>query len=677
MTKAYPKEIIKRVSQLQKLVDYHRKRYHEEDKPEISDEAYDSLVLELLELEGKYPKLRGGSSPSERIGGSPLESFQKVRHQYPQWSFDNVFNEDELIEWENRMKRVVAKEKLKAEFDYCAELKIDGLKIILTYENGIFVRGATRGDGVTGEDVTQNLKTIKSIPLSLGYPVDIVAVGEAWLPHRELERINKERKKNDEPPFANTRNAAAGSLRQLDSMVVSQRNLDSFIYDIDNFNPKKSALKIPETQMEELALLKKLGFHVNETNVHCKNINEVNDYYESWRKKKEAQEYGIDGIAIKVNSIDLQNRLGYTAKAPRFAIAFKFPAEQTTTVVLDIVLQIGRTGVLTPVAKLKPVSIDGSTVSRATLHNEDEIKRLDVRVGDTVILQKAGDVIPDVVKVLTELRTGKEKPFVFPKKVPLCGGDGSIERIPGQAAYRCVFKNSSAQQQRKLEYFVSKKAFNIEGLGKKIIEFFMEENLISTFDDIFTITRDDIMHLPGFGEKSADNLLDSIEKAKKISLSRFLTSLSIPQVGEETAYDLASHFGSLDALRKASYEALEGISGVGPIIARSVVDWFSNSENKKLIERLLSHVTVAKEIKKIVSGKFSGKTFVLTGTLKTLSRDEAKETIKKLGGKVSSSVSVKTDFVVVGDEPGDKFTDAQKLGVKTMDEDDFLDLIRQ
>lgn len=669
------KEAEKRAKKLRSLIDYHRKLYHEQDMPEISDEAYDSLIRELILLEQKYPELVTPDSPTMRVGGEPIKAFEKVTHKVPQWSFDNIFNETELQEWEMRMERFLGKEDAHADFTYCAEHKIDGLKIVLTYENGIFVQGATRGDGVTGENVTNNLKTIESIPLTLSMPVNLIAVGEAWLPEEELKRINKERQKNGEALFANTRNAAAGSLRQLDPKIVRKRKLRAFAYDIDFFDANGTKITAPQTQEEELLLLKKLGFTVNPHYEICKDLQSVIKYYTHWLKKRETLEYGVDGVAIKVNERSVQDALGYTAKAPRFAMAFKFPAVEATTVIEDIVLQVGRTGVLTPVAILRPVFIDGSTVSRATLHNEDEINRLDVRVGDTVILQKAGDVIPDIVRVLTELRTGKEKRYVFPKRVPECGGDGSIERIPGQAAYRCVFKNSSAQQQRKLEHFVSKKAFNIDGLGKKILAQLMEENLVSSFDDIFTLARGDIINLEGFKEKSTDNLLHSIELAKKVSLARFLTAISIPQVGEETAEDLAYHFGTLEKIQKAKFEELENISGVGPIIARFVVDWFADDENTKLIERLKKHVYILPQKEKRTSGKFSGMTFVLTGTLSSMSRDEAKEQIKKMGGSVSSSVSKLTSYVVVGDLPGDKFDQAQKLGVKVLYEQDFLKLL--
>ncbi len=670
-----PKTVKDRALKLYTLVDYHRKLYHTDDAPEISDEAYDSLVLELQNLEQEYPELKRVDTPTERVGSAPLLQFEKITHQVPQWSFDNVFDEEELTLWEVRMKRYLEKEQEKVpQFSYCAEHKIDGLKMILTYKDGKFFSGATRGDGVVGENVTENLKTIKKVPLLLPEKIDMIVVGEVWLPKSRLIAINEERQKKNQPVFANARNAAAGSLRQLDSEIVRSRKLSCFAYDIDFLDPKESGIDIPMSQEKELLLLQKLGFNVNPFYRHCKTTEEVVQYYKQWMHKKESLDYGIDGVAIKVDEVIVQRMLGYTAKAPRFAVAFKFPAEQATTVLEDIFFQVGRTGVVTPVAKLRPVRVDGSVVSRATLHNEDEIKRLDLRIGDTVILQKAGDVIPDIVRVLPELRSGKEKPFVFPKKIPECGGDGSIERIPGQAAYRCVVSGSRAELLRKFEYFVSKKAFAIDGLGEKIIEQLMDEGLVGTFDDIFTLEEGDLLNLEGFKQKSVENLLQSIQKAKSVSLTRFLVSLSIPQVGEETAEDIAERFGTLEAIRKASFDDISAISGVGPIIATSVTTWFSLRENKKLVDRLIEHVAII-SVQKKKGGKFSGKTFVLTGTLSSLSRDEAKEKIKSLGGEVTSSVSAKTSYVVVGSDPGDKFTKAQKLGVSILNEQAFTDLL--
>lgn len=665
-----------RALKLKKLVEYHRKRYHEKDSPEISDEAYDSLISELSLIEKKFPQLKTLDSPTDRVGGDPLEFFEKVKHKILQWSFDNVFDEEELRGWVERILRFLIKEGFSDEKpDFCVEHKIDGLKIVLTYEKGVFVSGATRGDGVTGENITQNLRTIESVPLKLNYPVDIIVEGEAWLPEVELERINIEREKLGEPIFANARNAAAGSLRQLDSKITASRKLQSFIYDLDAFKPNTTKIEKPKNQIEELNLLKQLGFNVNPHYKLCSDTDDIIEYYKNWLSKKEDEQYGMDGIAIKVNSKILQERLGYTAKSPRFAIAFKFPAEQTTTVVEDIVFQVGRTGVVTPVAVLKPVRIAGSVVSRATLHNEDEIKRLDVRIGDSVIIQKAGDVIPDIVSVLKELRTRKEKPFIFPKKVFGCGGDGSVERVPGQSAHRCVYSNSGFQQQKKLEYFVSKKALNIDGLGGRIVELFMEHGLISSFPDIFSLKKGDIENLPGMGEKSAENLMESINASKNTTLSRLITGLSIPQVGEETAEDLAQNFGTLQNLMEASIEDLQKVEGVGDIVAESVYGWFRDVDNKKMLLQLVKNLNI-EEIINRSGGKLTGKIFVLTGGLESLSRDDAKRKIKDMGGSVSSSVSSKTDFVVAGKDSGEKLKQAERLGIKVLSENEFLKMIK-
>ena len=673
MTKKFiPKDIKERYEKLKKAIDRYRYLYHVEDKEEISQQALDSLKNELSKLEEEYPQLITSDSPSQRVAGEPLKEFKKVKHKVAQWSFNDAFDEEDIKNFDERVKRFLKTETSKdIDPTYTCELKIDGLKVVFEYEKGELKTAATRGDGKVGEDVTLNIRTIESIPLKLEKQVNMIVEGEVWLGKKSLESINKKRKKIGEPAFANPRNAAAGSIRQLDPKVVADRNLDSFIYDI-----ALSDEEVPDTQFEELKSLQKLGFKVNKNFTFCKNIGEAIEFWKKWKNKALKEDYLVDGIVIKVNEREYQEAIGYTGKAPRFAIAFKFPAEQVTTVVDDIVLQVGRTGVLTPVAHLRPVSVAGSTVSRATLHNEDEIKRLDVRVGDTVILQKAGDVIPDIVSVLKEMRTGKEKEYVFPKKVSACGGDGSVERIPGQAAYRCVNKNSFTQQERKFAYFVSKKAFNIDGLGPQIIAKLLEKNLISEFDDIFTLKKGDLLELEGFAEKSADNLLSEIEQAKNIELAQFLISLSIDQVGEETAYDLAEHFNTLEKIQNASKEEFEVISGVGGVVAHSIFIWFKNKDNKELIKRLLKHVQIQGSPLDTAQGRpLDGKTFVLTGTLENMSRDEAKIKIRKLGGNISSSVSKNTSYVVAGKDPGSKYDDAQKLGVKILDEAEFVKLI--
>lgn len=662
-----PREIRERAARLEKTIRRHQELYHTFDAPEISDEAYDALVRELEELERAYPQLKTPDAATERIGGTPLEKFEKVKHAVSQWSFNDAFTEEDIRAFDERVRKGLGHEPV-----YTAELKIDGLKVVLTYEKGKLLSAATRGDGQVGENVTQNIRTIETVPLALKKPVSLIVEGEVYMPKSVFAELNAARAREGLELFANPRNVAAGSVRQLDPAVTHERRLATFVYDIARIE----GAPVPATQEAELALLKELGFATNPHFVRCATVEEVIAFWKRWEKRKEKEDYLLDGVVVKVNDRADQERLGYTGKAPRFGIAFKFPAEQVTTVVENITLQIGRTGVLTPVAILRPVLVAGSTVSRATLHNEDEIKRKDVRVGDTVILQKAGDVIPEVVSVVLEMRTGREKPFVFPTHFPLCGGDGRIERVPGQAAYRCVAKDSFEQQKRKLEHFVSRAVFDIDGLGPKIIAKLMEADIVSSFDDIFTITRGDLETLEGFKDKSVENLLVAIEKARDITLVRFIASLSIPQVGSETARDLALTFKTAEKFAKASFEELQAIDGVGPIVAQTVVEWFKDKENKKLFERLLKHVRIEPvQSSTLRDQTFAGKTFVLTGTLETLAREEAKEKIEQLGGKVSSSVSKKTSYVVAGSEAGEKLRKAEELGVAILNEGEFLKLL--
>lgn len=666
-----PKEIIERLEKLKKTIEHYRYMYHVEDKSLISDEALDSLKHELSQIEKQYPELLTPDSPSQRVSGEPLKAFKKITHKIPQWSFNDAFTEEDIKEFDERVRKLLVKEFGEEEiFSYTCELKIDGLKVVLEYKQGVLVSGATRGDGKVGENVTENIKTIESIPLSLSKKIDVIVEGEIWISKKQFEILNKQREKNKEELYANPRNVAAGTIRQLDPRIVAERKLDSFIYDIAEMEGA-----LPKSQERELNLLKELGFKVNPHTKVCRNINEVISFWKEWQVKNTKEIYQIDGIVIKVSERKYQDFLGYTGKAPRFAIAFKFPAEQVTTIVQDILFQVGRTGVITPVAELRPVSVAGSTVTRATLHNEDEIKRLDIRIGDTVILQKAGDVIPDIVSVLKEMRTGKEKVFIWPKNIPACGGDGSIKRIPGQSAWRCVNKNSFEQQKRKFYHFVSKKALNIVKLGPRIIEVLLLENLITEYADIFRLKKGDLLLLPRFAEKSVDNLIASINEAKKTTLPRFLVGLSIPQVGEETAYDLASNFKTLDNIQNANFEVLEKIEGIGPIVGKSVMDFFSSKDNKKMISNLLKYVEIEAFSVSNKNLKLSGKTFVLTGTLKSMSRDEAKEKIKNLGGKTSESVSRETDFLVAGESSGSKYKKAEELDVPILSEAEFLKLI--
>lgn len=671
-TKA-PKDVLERLEKLKASIEHHRFNYHVLNKEEISAEALDSLKHELVEIEEQYPELITPDSPTQRVGGKPLPEFKKVRHAVPQWSFNDAFSPEEIREFDERVKRFLAQGGVKdPKPTYTCEHKIDGLKIVLTYEKGLLVQAATRGDGTTGEDVTENVRTIESVPLKLRESISLIVEGEVWMGKSTLEKLNAARKKKGEEPFANPRNVAAGSLRQLDPKMTAERHLDSYIYDIAGITGSKPAW--PDTQHEELEFLRDLGLKVNNHFKHCKNIDEVIEYWKEWQEKMPKEDYWADGIVVKTDEKEYQDILGYTGKAPRWGIAFKFPGEEVTTVLDDIVFQVGRTGVITPVAVLKPVSIGGSTVSRATLHNEDEIKRLDVRIGDTVILKKAGDVIPDIVAVVKDLRTPKMKPFKWPTRVAACGGDGRIERIPGQAAWRCVNADSFELQKRKLYYFVSKHCFDIDGLGPQIIDLLLKHQLIATPADIFTLKKGDLANLPRFAEKSADNLVEAIEKARKVTLPRFLSALSIPQVGEETAYDIARHFNSVDKVSRATAEDFESIYGVGPVVAKSISEWFKESDNRKLVADLLKQVTVVKE--EVAAGKpLEGKSFVFTGSLPTLEREEAQSLVRQHGGDVVGSVSKKTSFVVAGEEAGSKLDKARELGVKIISEKEFLKMI--
>jgi len=658
-----------RIKELTKVVNYHRRLYHVLDRQEISEAALDSLKHELKLLEEKYPKFVQSDSPSRRVGGEPLPEFKKVHHTVTQWSFDDCFSDQELDDWAERNRKILGNLKPT----YVCELKIDGFKIVLTYEKGVLKTAATRGDGKIGEDVTENAKTVESIPLSLEKPIDIIVEGEIWLSRREFARINLEQKQKNLPLYANPRNLAAGAIRQLDPKIVFSRRLDSFTYDVAAYK------SLPRTQEEELQFLAELGFKVNSHHETFSDTAGVINFWKEWRGKKDKQEYLIDGIVVKVNERALQEKLGYTGKSPRYAIAFKFPAEQVTTVVEGIEVQVGRTGVLTPVAYLRPVNVAGSIVSRATLHNEDEIRRLDVRVGDTVILQKAGDVIPDIVQVLTKLRPKNSKAYNMPSVCPICAS--KVVRIDGEVAHRCSNDACPARDLRKVYHFVSRRAMNIDGLGPKIIDLLVEHNLLSSPADIYELEVGDVSVLPRMGERSAQNLIQAIDKSRNATLPRFIFALGIPQVGEETAIDLANHYATLDKLLRASKEELAGIHGVGDVVAQSIVDYFANKKNITLVQRLLKHIRIMRpksSTKDLAPSTFrlTGKTFVLTGTLVTMSRDEAKDKIRALGGGVSSSISSKTDYVVAGSNPGSKYDRAKELGIRILDEDEFVALIK-
>ncbi len=668
MSKA-PKEVIDRLSKLRTAIDHYREQYHVYDKEEISAEALDSLKDELVRIETQYPELITPDSPSQRVAGRPLAAFKKVKHKVPQWSLGDVFTEEDVREFDERVRRMLFQELHEHVTPaYVCELKIDGLKLVLEYQKGKLVLALTRGDGVVGEDVTHNARTIESVPLALKEPHDLIVEGEAWLSTKELERLNKERAKKGEPAFANPRNAAAGTLRQLDARIAAERKLDTFIYEMGAYDGER-----PKTQQENLELMRKLGFKVNPHFKSCKNIDEVIAFWKHWQTRSRAEEYWIDGVVVKVNEKRFQDALGYTGKGPRWAIAFKFPTEQVTTVVEDIVLQVGRTGVITPVAHLRPVSVLGTTVSRATLHNEDEIARLDVRIGDTVVLEKAGDVIPDIIAVIPELRPKGAKPYRFPEEVE---GIGRIERIPGQVAHRAVEKDSFAQQLRRLSYVVGKSALNVVGCGPKIIEQLMRAGLVSSVADFYTLKKGDLVDLPGWGERSAAQFIDAFAERKHVPLSRFIVALAIPQIGEETSYDLAAHFGTLDAFLDADRNALLEVPGIGETMADEIMSWRKSTHAQHDLQRLLEFVSVESESKK-AAGLLDGMTVVVTGSLLTLSRDEAKQLIRDAGGDPAGSVSKETDLVVVGKDAGSKLAKAKQLGIKTIDEDTFLKMLKK
>lgn len=661
----------KRAAKLREVIERNRYLYHVLDRPEVSDAVDDSLKRELAAIEAQYPELVTSDSPTQRVGGAPLAKFMKVRHQVPQWSFHDAFGEEEIREFDARVRKLLGVGK-SARVPYVCELKIDGLHVVLTYEKGVLVQGATRGDGVVGEDVTKNLKTIESIPLRLREPVDITVEGEVYMPTPVFEALNAQRAKDGQPAFANPRNAAAGGIRQLDSKLAAARQLDCFLYDISGGSEQ------PATQHEELERLRALGFKVNRHYEVCNSLEEVIAFWKRWEKRRTKEEYWIDGVVVKLDARMGQEQLGYTGKAPRWAIAFKFFAEQVTTAVEAIDVQVGRTGVLTPVAHLRPVQLMGTTVSRATLHNEDQIKRLGLKIGDTVVIQKAGDVIPEVVSVLPKLRTGKETPFRMPKRCPICrsaverraGGDGET------VALFCTNKRCYAQSLRQCIHFASRGAVDIQGLGRKTVALFMRAGLVHDPSDFYALQREDLLSLERFAEVSAGNLLAAIQEKRTIELPRFLHGLGIRHVGEETSMALAHAFGSLAAIRKATPEALNSVADIGPVVARSIAEWFTDSQNQAMLDRFTARGVRVRHLKAPSAGqRLAGKTFVLTGSLSSLSRDAAKERIRALGGTVTESVSKKTTYVVVGAEPGSKYEKALALGIATLDEAAFHALL--
>lgn len=662
-----PKEVKSRAKKLRETVGKYRYLQHVKDENPISPDALDSLKRELAELEEKYSELVTPDSPTQKVAGEALPELKKVRHEVTQWSFNDAFTEDDIRAFDERVRKVLVSRGQKSAPRYCLELKIDGLKIILTYRKGELVTAATRGDGVVGEDVTHNVRTITSVPVRLPRPIDCVVEGEVYLTRSGLKKLNAKRKGEGEAEFANPRNAAAGSIRQLDPNIAATRPLHVFVYDV-----AQTSEALPKTQSEELAYLAELGFPVNSNHVPNASVEDVFSYWKKWQgKARERLDYQLDGAVLKVEGREMQDALGYTGKAPRYAIAYKFPPEQVETIVEGITLQVGRTGVLTPVAHLRPVAVAGTTVARATLHNEDFIKEKDIRIGDTVIIEKAGDIIPEVVEVVKDMRTGTEKTWRFPKRSELCGGDGALERIPGEAAYRCAVSGSFAVQSRKLAHFVGKSALDIDGFGKETVKLLMEQKLVSDFDDIFTLTKDELLALPKFEETKATNLLEAIETGKRVPLDRLLTGLSIPHVGEEIAFILATRFETLSKLEKAGEKEFSAVDGIGDILAHSIVTWFTDAGNRELLARLEKHLVIS-EVKAPSKGPLTGASVVITGTLPTLSREEAEERVRRAGGKAVGSVSKKTTFVVAGENAGSKLTKAEALGVSVITEAEFI-----
>lgn len=659
---AAPKSVQERAKKLRDLLAHHAHLYYTLDAPEIEDSAYDALHEELAALEKRYPELAQADSVTQRIIGEAMPFLAKVRHAVPQWSFNDAFTEDDIRAFHERVKKGSGMTPT-----YDLELKIDGLKVVFTYEKGKLITAATRGDGIVGEDVTHNIRTITSVPGTLARPIDLVAEGEVYLTRSGFKKLNAEREKAGEPLFANPRNAAAGSIRQLDPKIAAARPLGVFVYDV-----ALTSEAFPATQSEELQYLADLGLPINPEHQHADTVEDIVAYWNKWRgEARDKVDYQLDGVVLKVESKRLQDILGYTGKAPRFGIAYKFPPEQVQTILEDITLQVGRTGKLTPVAHLRSVAVAGTVVARATLHNEDFIKEKDIRIGDTVILQKAGDIIPEIVSVIKELRPKQAKPWTFPTHSSLCGGDGTIERVPGEAAHRCKVSGSFEQQSRKLIHFASKHALDINGMGRETVKLLMEHDLVSHYDDMFELTKDELLELPSFEETKARKLLEGIEASRTVSLARLVVGLSIPHVGEETAYLLATHFATLAELKKASAEALSSIEGVGPIIGESVALWFKDKSNQAMLARLVKHLKIEK-VAPPKRGPLTGQTVVITGTLPNLSREEAEARVRQAGGKAASSVSSKTSFVVAGENPGSKYEKAQTLNVPILDETAFL-----
>ncbi len=660
MNKSEAKE---RIKKLRSLISHHQHLYHTLDTPEISDSAFDTLIHELNDLESEFPELAKSDSPTQRVGSAPLKEFKKVQHISRMYSLNDAFSREDIDKWLERLRNLDIKDI--PEF-YC-DLKMDGLAVELKYVNGVFVNGSTRGDGLVGEDITQNVKVIESIPLELttGPQGEVYIRGEVFLTKKEFDRINKEQEKKDGKIYANPRNTAAGSLRQLDSSITASRKLNFYAYDLVSDKYKSKAGKYDT--------LKSWGISTNPNAKVVKTVNDIQIFRDHWEKERSKLDYELDGVVVSINDIEIYERAGFVGKAPRGSVAYKFAPKEAQTTVEDIQVQVGRTGVLTPVAYLKPVSIGGTTVSRATLHNIDEIKRLGVKIGDTVIVGRAGDVIPDILKVLPELRNGNEKDFRLPRKCPVC--KTPIEKEDTQVASYCPNLDCPARQRETIYHFCSRNAMNIDGVGPKIIDALMDAGLIQDYSDLFSLKVEDLQNLERFAEVSSANVIKAIEERRNVPLARFIYALGIMHVGEETARVLAQHFRTIEKISQATEEELTIVEDVGPVVARSIFEWFKRPYHLDILNKFEKYGLKIVADKGLVKGKLSDQTFVITGTLDSMSREEASQRIRSLGGKVSSSVSKETSYVIAGSEPGSKYDKAQKIGVKTLNETEFLEMI--
>ena len=663
------KQAEKRIKELRKQVEYHAKRYYDDDKPEITDFEYDMMMLELRTLESQFPELITKDSLTQKVGGTVKEGFQKVEHEVPLQSLQDVFDFDEIEAFDERVKKQ-AEENGIDNPQYVVETKIDGLSAALEYVDGKFVRGATRGNGLVGEDVTENLKTIKTIPQELSEKINITVRGEVFISKKDFEEMNQEREENEEETFANARNAAAGSLRQLDSNITKNRPLDIYIFNVQKIEGKEF-----NSHYEELEYLKKLGFNVNPVLIPCKDTEEVIKAIQKIGEDRENLTFGIDGAVVKVDDLNLRKIMGTTSKVPKWAIAYKYPPERKETILKDITFQVGRTGVITPMAILEPVKVAGSTISKTTLHNEDFVKEKGLKIGDRVIIQKAGDVIPEIVEAVVSKRTGEEKDFEMPKVCPVCGAEAVREE--GEAAVRCTGIECPAKLYRNLVHFVSREAMNIDGLGENIIGVLLEKKMISNIADIYDLKFEDIASLKKNGKKFAQNLIDSINASKENDLYRLITAFGIRHVGVKAAKILAKTYNNIDNLAEADVENLSQVEDIGPIVANSIREFFGQEQTKDLISRLKQAGVNTQRLKEDDEDeRFTGKTFVLTGSLENFSREEASNIIEKFGGKTSSSVSKKTSYVLAGEDAGSKLTKAQNLGVTIITEQEFADMIK-